>query len=213
MSPADLTRGRDCLFRTMVATNRGKNMHFRRGLREWGHGFTAIAARTYGIERAVGWLLYSLTLLSPTQWLYIGFGREMDRSVNTWIDLYVVVAFVISVLSFLFPSLTTGLLSTYFSGVTLVAVLNIVLLQRVFGAIVSPERSLLLFICNIAQIVLMFATWYFLGGEKAPLLRSVLTFATIGYSETMPRTTIAQIAIDFVLLAVYLSHLVGRVGK
>ena len=189
-------------------------MHFRQGLRNWGRGFGTIAARTYGIERVVDWLLYSLTLLSPTQWLYIGLGGERVRSVNTWIDLYVVVALVVSILSFLFPSLTAGLVSTYFSAITLIAVLNIVLLQRVFrGEIVSPERSLLLFICNIAQIVLMFATWYFLGGEKAPLLRSVLTFATIGYSETMPRTTMTQIAIDFVLLAVYLSHLVGRVGK
>ncbi len=185
-------------------------MHFRHGVRNWTDGFATIAARTRGIVRWVGWMLHSLSLLSPTQWMYIGYGRERD--VNTWIDLYVIVALAISILSFLFLSPVTRWVSTYISAVTLIAVLNIVLLQRVFGDISSPERSLLLFICNVVQIVFMFATWYSLYGEEHPLLTSVLTFATIGHSATTPRIAMVQIATDFVLLAVYLSHLVGRVG-
>jgi hypothetical protein len=187
-------------------------MHFKQGLRDWRRGFVTIATKTHGIERVVGWILHCLTQASPTQWLHIGFGREGEISVNALIDLYVVVALVISILSFLFPSLTIGFVSTYFSAVTLIAVLNIVLLQRVFGAIASPERSLLLFICNVVQIVFMFATWYLLYDEKDPLLTSVLTFATISHSVDTPRIAMAQIATNFLLLAVYLSHIVGRVG-
>jgi hypothetical protein len=188
-------------------------MHFRLGLRDWRHRFVTIATSTRGIVRWVGWILHSLTLTSPTQWMYIGFGSERDRSaINTWTDLYVFVVLAISILIFFCPSQITGWLSTYISATTLIAVWNIVLLQRVFGAISSPERSLLLFMCNVVQIVFMFATWYFLYGENDPLLTSVLTFATISHSVNTPGIAMAQIATDFVLLAVYLSHLVGRVG-
>ncbi|WP_315701232.1 MULTISPECIES: hypothetical protein [unclassified Bradyrhizobium] len=187
-------------------------MHFREGFREWRHRYLAIATRTSGIERVVGYFLHALTLLSPTQWRHIGFGRERDRSVDTWTEWYVILGLAISIVFFRFPSQAAAWLSTYFSAVTLIAVLNIVFLQRVFETIVSPQRSLLLFMCNVAQIVLMFATWYSVLGVEDPLLKSVLTFATISYSADTPRIAIAQIATDFILLAVYLSHLVGRVG-
>jgi hypothetical protein len=58
----------------------------------------------------------------------------------------------------------------------------------------------------------MFATWYKLGGVSDPLLQSILTFATIGYAPAMPRVAMAQIATNFLLLAIFLSHLIGRVG-
>jgi hypothetical protein len=76
----------------------------------------------------------------------------------------------------------------------------------------SAERSLLLFICNAAQIVVMFATWYRLGGysETDALLKSVLTFATIGYAECKPFVAMAQIATDFLLLAIFLGFLLGQ---
>lgn len=86
--------------------------------------------------------------------------------------------------------------------------------QRLFGDLQSPGRSILLFICNLAQIIFMFATWYRLGGylKTEALLQSVLTFATIGYAEKMPLTAIAQIATNFVLPAIFLSHLIGQLG-
>ena len=103
-------------------------------------------------------------------------------------------------------------LSTYFSATTVIALLNVVLLEGVFGGKASPERSVLLFMCNVAQIVFMFATWYRLGKQPEPLLTSIKTFATIGYAETMPCIAMVQIATDFVLLAVFLSHLVVSLG-
>jgi hypothetical protein len=54
-----------------------------------------------------------------------------------------------------------------------------------------------------------------MGGYSATeaLLKSVLTFATINYADEMPRVAMAQIATDFVLLAIFLSQLVGRLGS
>lgn len=57
--------------------------------------------------------------------------------------------------------------------------------------------SILLFVCNVTQIVFMFETWYRLGKQPDPLLTSVLTFATIGYAKKMPSwVVIAQIATE-----------------
>jgi hypothetical protein len=66
--------------------------------------------------------------------------------------------------------------------------------------------------CNVAQIVFMFGTWYRLGGEPEPLLQSFVTSATLDYVKATPRVAMAQIATDFVLLAIFLSHLVGQLG-
>jgi hypothetical protein len=79
----------------------------------------------------------------------------------------------------------------------------------VFGPPFSPERSLLLFICNAAQITFMFAIWYYLYRVPDPLIKSILTFATIGYAAEMKPVAMVQIATDFVLLAIYLSQLIG----
>jgi hypothetical protein len=47
------------------------------------------------------------------------------------------------------------------------------MLHIVLLGIKAAERSLLLFICSVAQIVFMFATWYRLGGySKTNLNRS-----------------------------------------
>ena len=185
-------------------------MQFRRGFREWRKGLTKIARETAGIERVVGVSLYVLTLTSPTQWLHLGYDL---RNRSSWIDAYVVVALFLSAgIYFWAPCVWFAMLSTFFSASTVIVLLNIVLLQRVFGEIPLPVRSLLLFICNVTQIVFMFATWYRIGGEDEALLKSVLTFATIGYSEKMPVVAMLQIATDFILLAIFLSHLVGQFG-
>jgi hypothetical protein len=186
-------------------------MHFRCGLGRWRSGLAKIANETEGIVRVVGVILYVLKLASPTEWAYIGFGTE-DRSLSWFTDLSVFVVLVASVLIYyLAPDLAW--LSTYFSATSVIVLLNVVLLQRTFGPIKSAERSLLLFMCNVVQIVFMFATWYRLGKQPDPLLRSVLTFATIGYADKMPSwVVIAQIATDFLLLAIFLGFVIGQFG-
>jgi hypothetical protein len=147
--------------------------------------------------------------------VHIGFSTRA-RPLHGIIDAYVVGVLVLSLWIFWAPSACLAWWSTYFSVSTVIVLLNVVLLQRVFGEIPKPERSLLLFICNVAQIVFMFATWYhLLGGYSLTdaLLKSILAFATIGYAENMPKLAMLQIATDFLLLAIFLSHLVGQFGQ
>jgi hypothetical protein len=154
--------------------------------------------------------LYALlALASPPTWVYIGLGRRDPRIT----DAYVFGALVFSVVTyFCAPNVWCAWFSTFFSASTVIAFLNVVLLQRVFGPVFSPERSLLLFICNAAQITFMFATWYYLYEVPDPLFKSILTFATIDKVKHIPRVAMAQIGTDFVLLAIFLSQLIGRVG-
>jgi hypothetical protein len=134
-----------------------------------------------------------------------------DR-LDSFTEWYVFVVMLLSGGIYFVPSAWLALLSTWFSAGTVVVMLHIVLLQRVFESIVSAERSILLFMCNVAQIVFMFATWYRWGGEPGPLLKSILTFATIGYAKTMPGVAMTQIATDFVLLFIFLGFLLGQLG-
>jgi hypothetical protein len=194
-------------------------MHFRRGFRDWWSGRAQIANETqinnepWGIARVFGVFLYVLTMASPTTWAYIGFGTQ-DRRLYWFTDVWVVGTLILSVgIYCLASNVWLALLSMYFSVTTVIVLLNVVLLEGVFGEKASPERSLLLFMCNVAQIVFMFATWYRWGKQPEPLLTSIKTFATIDYAKTMPRIAMAQIATDFVLLAIFLSHLVGALGR
>jgi hypothetical protein len=165
-----------------------------------------------------------LTLFSPPTLLLILFNLK-----HRWLtDAYVVVALVFSVVTYFWaPCAWCAVISTAFSASTLIVLLNVVLLSRVFGPVYSPERSLLLFICNAVQITFMFATWYYLFAVDKPQLRSILTFATIGYAanESIEKGAIAQIptaflepvamaqiATNILLLAIYLSQLMGRIG-
>ena len=156
--------------------------------------------------RVAGVLLYVLNLLLSliTQLAYIGFGTK-KHPLNWFTDLCVFVVLIASVLIY-YKAPNLGWLSTVFSASTVIAMLNIVLLQRVFGPVSSLERSLLLFMCNVVQIVFMFGTWYQCRYSDTEALRtSILTFATISYADKMPSVAMAQIALDFVLVAIFLS--------
>jgi hypothetical protein len=185
-----------------------KVTHFQRERQTWQNNRAKIDEETEGIVWLVATLLHLLLWLTPPQ---LAFTRLPEDRRDCFTEWYVFVALIASVLIYyLAPSLAW--LSTYISASTLVVMLHIVLLQRIFGPIKSPERSLLLFMFNAAQIVVMFGTWYRLCGQPAPLLKSILTFATIEYANKMPRLAIIQIATDFVLLAIFLGFLLDRFG-
>jgi hypothetical protein len=79
----------------------------------------------------------------------------------------------------------------------------------------SAGRSLILFICNVVQIILMFSIWYQLEAGPAKgdaLFQSLLVFAKLGYPKHLEVLVGMQIATDFLLLAIFLAHQVGRVG-
>jgi hypothetical protein len=181
-------------------------------MREWWDGLKKIQRQTLGIERWVGIPLYGLKLLLLTQWLHVVFGR-----LPSWVtDLYAVVVLALSISIFFWcPSVPLAWVSAYFSVGTLLVLLNVVLLRNVFPDIESPERTLLLFMCNLAQIVFMYATWYHLEGSYAQgeaLRKSMLVLATIGYPDKTPTIAELQIATNFILLAIFLGQLAGRIG-
>jgi hypothetical protein len=183
--------------------------HFGEGLRNWYEDLQKTKEATHGIEKWAGWILYALTILLLSQWIHIGWGTR-EKAPSNGIDAYVVVAFGLTSLIYVFPSVPAAFVSTYFSISTVIVLLNTVLLRHVWGEPESPRRSLVLFMLNVPQVIVMFATWYYLGGQDKALLNSTLTFATISYVSDMPGTAMAQIATNFVLLAIFLASLVSE---
>jgi hypothetical protein len=181
---------------------------FQRARYDWRNNRARINWYTEGIVWVIGRLLHRLMWLTPTQLVSTALPK---RHVDCFTELYVVDVLVLSIGIYLVPSVWLASLSTYISASSLIVWLHIVLLQRAFAPIKSPQRSLLLFICNVVQIVFMFATWYRLCEVPDPLLKSILTFATISYADKMP-VAIAQIATDFLLLAIFLGFVIGQFG-
>jgi hypothetical protein len=70
---------------------------------------------------------------------------------------------------------------------------------------------------NVAQVVLIFAIFYRTerpGLEASDaLVTALLVFGTVGYDELAKHLAGFQIAIDFLLLAVFLAHFVGGLGS
>jgi hypothetical protein len=116
----------------------------------------------------------------------------------------------------LIPNCPLAWICSYFLFSTVVVLLHVVLLSKVFGNVFSAERSLILFICNVVQLIFTFSIWYELiikqttKGEA--LLKALLVFATLGYPPEAGVIVGLQIATDFLLLAIFLAHIVGRVG-
>lgn len=113
------------------------------------------------------------------------------------------------------------LIAFYFLASVIVYLLNVVLLSKVLGDILSRERSLILLILNIAQVMVIFAIFYRwklpnLGFWEA-LIDAVFVFGTVSLPLEIERGAkpfaAFQTAIDFMLLAVFLAHFVGGLGR
>jgi hypothetical protein len=76
------------------------------------------------------------------------------------IDGYVVLAVIVTGLIWYCPSECWAWFSSYLSASMVVVLVNVVLLDKAFGDIESAGRSLILFILNVVQVILMYATWY-----------------------------------------------------
>jgi hypothetical protein len=63
------------------------------------------------------------------------------------------------------------------------------------------------------NLVFMFSIWYELKAPNENALFSALeVLGTLGYPDEATDVVGVQIATDFLLLAIFLAHLVGRVG-
>jgi hypothetical protein len=79
----------------------------------------------------------------------------------------------------------------------------------------SPERSLLLLFCNIAQTVFMFAAWHrfiYAVPRGSALFDSLTVLATVGYPPQGHIIVGLQIVVDLVILVVFVAHLLSKVA-
>jgi ATP dependent DNA ligase domain len=101
--------------------------------------------------------LSTFDLLRSWRWLRVIFKTRPSLT----IDFYVVGCLGLTVTIWWWMATLPGaIICSYFSLSTVVAVLHVVFLSKVFGDVESTERSLVLFICNVTQVVFMFSIWY-----------------------------------------------------
>jgi hypothetical protein len=169
-----------------------------------------------GLERCVGVVLYVLWFFCLSYLLshLAPKGRVRGRI----IELYVVATLVATISNwFCGPSFWPSVVCSYFTLSTIIVLLHVLFLSKVFGDMESPERSLLLFFCNVAQIVFMFAAWYQLAGggqtKDDALFSSMLVLATAGYPPDARLIVELQITTDLVLIVVFLAHVMGKIGR
>jgi hypothetical protein len=172
-----------------------------------------------GIERLVAIVVFLLLYAQLSYWLCHnpiadGLSRRVTKARNRIIEWYVIASVVITITNFAFgPWLWLSVLCAYLTVSTMITFLQVLFLSKIFGDVESPERSVILFICNVVQIVFMFAGWYQLVGVDDALFYSMLVLATAGYPQNVRLIVELQITSDLVLLAVFLAHILGKVGK
>ena len=185
-----------------------------RSLREYVAGFPKIWSRLNGIERLTALLLYALWAISLWFLLRVILSRKIDWSLI--VEFYVAGSVAITIAVWLWvPTFWWALICSYFLASTVVVLLHVVLLSKIFGDVKSAERSLILFMCNVVQLIFTFSIWYEVKADQTregALLSALLVFGTVDHPHKAMVVVGAQIATDFLLLAIFLAHIVGRVG-
>jgi hypothetical protein len=194
-------------------------MAWKDGWEEWTDSLRTIQNDTgSNIEKPFYVVLWILKTINIVELLKLWVGRREQWP--TWItDVYVVgvtiVLFLVLLITGYVPRLSFWIAS-YFLVTVLVYLLNVLFLTKIFGPVVSYERTLILFMFNAAQFVLIFAIFYRLELPSLEaidaLVKSLLVFGTVGVDEQVKGLAGFQVAIDFVLLTVFLGHFVGRLG-
>lgn len=181
------------------------------------YDFKKIGGELRGVEWLLGAILYLLWYFLLSYWLS-HLPRVQKERRKLLIEAYVVSCLGVTIASWYSgPYLWLSVLCSYFTASTIVTLLQVLFLSKIFGDMESPERSLFLFICNVVQIVFMFACWYELLGaahtRDEALFMSMLVLATAGYPQNAHGIVELQIASDLVLVAVFLSHILGKIGR
>ena len=151
-------------------------------MKQWRADLARIWRQLRGIEAAFGVGLFVLWPLCISFWV----GRASTKYSKRLIEIYVVVVLVLTIGNWGAPSISRSIVMSYFTISSVYALLQVVFLTKVVGDIESPERSLLLFMLNVAQTVFMFAAWYELEEPCAAgkaLFQALVVLATAGYPE------------------------------
>jgi len=180
----------------------------------WRDDIEKIRTQLHGIEWVVATVLYVLQYALVSTWVSRWLLRWFDPART--VEGYVVASVGITFANWLFgPWFWLSVFCSYFAVGTIIVLLHVVFVSKVVGDIQSPERSLLLFICNLVQIVFTFASWYhFVGYTKDDaLLYSMLVLSTAGYPKNARAIVELQITSDLLLIALFLAHILGKVGR
>jgi hypothetical protein len=173
-----------------------------------------------GIERPFGHVILRLKYLTPSEWLLSLSVCVCGPGPYYWVtDSYIAVTTIllaaILVLSHYWPLLSI-VFAIYFLVSMIINMANVVFLRKVFGEPASFERILLLFIFNVAQVILTFAIWYrYAFGKEAgeALFSAILVFGTIGYPKRADLIVGMQIATDVLLVAIFLAFILGNLRR
>jgi hypothetical protein len=143
--------------------------------------------------------------------------EEENQYQTQAVECYVCVAAALTILNWYWgPTFWVTVLCSYFSASTIITLLQIVTLHRVFGEMHSATRSMMLLIVNVVQILYMYAAWYYVTTNDPGrdfLMEALYVFATIGHPDKVLYIIIKlQIATNFILLVVFLNHLISRWG-
>ncbi len=155
--------------------------------------------------------------------------RFSDRVKMNCIEVYVIVKSVLLFVLVLVPNCVTKWLAIY-----LVAEMLLYRFQRIlfvdlgpgFGLPLGPlPRSLLLLILNLAEVTFAFALFYRLTlsnwGPWEAIINSALVVGTVDHPKVVPadiqmtlnELVAIQIALNFLLIAIFLSNIMARRGS
>jgi hypothetical protein len=164
-----------------------------------------------GIEAVIAAGLYLIWPIFVSFYLNLLFRKHSSLA----IEIYVIVWVGVTIASWFNPTTVGAVLCSYFSLSSVVALLDVVFLSRVLGGVESTERSLILFLFNLVQVIFMFSVWYQLKAhldKDEALFSAVLVLGTLGYPGGARTVVELQVVTDLLLFAIFLAHLVGRVG-
>jgi len=192
------------------------HLEFDDGVQKWPRELSRIWQSSTGIEAVVGAALYLIWPLLLSFHIQRVLSRSFGCRSSVTIEVYVIACLAITI-SFWYamPAFWPAIICSYISLSTVTVLLHVVFLSKLLGGVQSVERSLILFICNVTQVVFMFSIWYeFETGlpRDTALVSSLMVLGTLGYPTNVNVVVGIQIATDLLLFMVFLAHLVGRVG-
>ncbi|HEY7297641.1 MAG TPA: hypothetical protein VH684_06870, partial [Xanthobacteraceae bacterium] len=123
--------------------------------------FKKIWEQLNGIEWLAASILFALSLFLLSYWLRRLLSKWFGWNRGRIIDCYVIACVTITVVNWWFgPWIWLSWFCSYISTSTIIALLSVLFLRKTIGDVQSAERTLLLFILNVVQVVFMFASWY-----------------------------------------------------
>jgi hypothetical protein len=178
---------------------------------KWPREFLKLWRSLVGLEAVIAAGLYLIWPIFVSFYLNLLFRKRNSLA----IEIYVVVCVGVTIAVWLTPTTLGAVLCSYFSLSSVVALLNVVFLSKALGGVESTERSLILFLFNLVQVVFMFSVWYQLKAhlsKEDALFNALLVLGTLGYPNDASAIVGMQVVTDLLLFAIFLGHLVGRVG-